>query len=131
MHGIPQPAAQGDQAGRADLLVLLTASPAVLSQDAQRSGELQRVRYAFTSLPTGNTLAMQRAVAATSGQQAEHFMLLHDQVQAFHLRYFDGEAWSDEWQQAELPRALEITIVLQGAGPQSRTYQFATLVTAD
>jgi type II secretion system protein J len=131
IHGIPQQAAQADHARRADLLVLLTPSPATLSQDSQLSGEWQRVRYVFTSLPTGDTLALQRAVAATSGKQTEHFMLLHDQVQAFHLRYFDGQTWSDEWQQAELPRALEITLVLQGAGPQSRTYQFATLVTAD
>ena len=132
IHGAPQQVDTADHARRADLLVMLTASPpAALNQGSQPSGEWQRVRYVFTPLPVGNTLALQRAVAAPHGQQTEHFMTLRDQVQAFQLRYFDGQTWSDEWQQAELPRALEITIVLQGAGPQSRTYQFATLVTAD
>ena len=132
IHGTPQHAAQAEDARRADQLVMLTAAPPVaLNQGTQPGGELQRVRYVFTAVPTGHTLALQRAVATTGGKQTEHFMPVHDHVQAFHLRYFDGQTWSDEWQQAELPRALEITIVVQSGGPQSRTYQFATLVTAD
>ena len=132
IHGTLQYAAQADAARRADHLVMLTAPPpAALSQGSQHSGELQRVRYVFTPLPTGKTLALQRAVVATSGTQTEHFMLVHDQVQEFYLRYFDGQMWADEWQQAELPRALELTIVVQSGGLQSRPYRFATLVTAD
>ena len=124
MHGTPQHAAQADGTRRADQLVMLTASPPA-------SGELQRVRYGFTALPTGNTFALQRAAATTGGKQTEHFMPVHEHVQTFHLRYFDGQTWSDEWQQAELPRAMEITLIVQSGGPQPRTYQFATLVTAD
>ena len=82
-------------------------------------------------MPTGKTLALQRAVVAASGTQTEHFMLVHEQVQECSLRYFDGQTWADEWQQAKLPRALELTIVVQSGGRQSRTYRFATLVTAD
>jgi len=135
IHGTLQ---QADNVRRADLLVMLTAPPPVaLSQGSQHSGELQRVRYVFTPLPSGKpspagkTLALQRAVAATSGTQTEHFAVVHDQVQEFHLRYFDGQTWADAWQQAELPRALELTVVVQSGGRQSRTYRFATLVTAD
>ena len=132
MHGTPQHAAQADATRRADSLVMLTPPPPVgLNQAAQPSGVVQRVRYVFSTVPTGHTLTLQRAVATVGGQQTEHFMLLHEHVQAFQLRYFDGQTWSDEWQQAELPRALEITLVVQSGGPQPRTYQFATLVTAD
>lgn len=132
IHGTPEPAAQADDARRADRLVLLTAAPpAGRNQDAQSSGALQRVRYVFTALPTGNTLALQRAVATPGGKQTERFMSVHEHVQTFHLRYFDGQTWSDAWQQAEVPRALEITLVVQSGGPQPRTYTFATLVAAD
>jgi len=124
IHGTPQQAAPVDATRRADRLVLLTAPPTL-------RGEPQRVRYVFTALPTGNTLTLERAVATTGGKQTERSTLLHDHVQAFQLRYFDGQTWSDEWQQAEVPRALEITLVVQSRGPQPRTYQFATLVTAD
>ena len=132
IHGTLQHAAQADEVRRVDLLVMLTAPPpAALSQGSQHSGELQRVRYVFTPLPTGKTLALQRAVVAASGTQTEHFMLVHEQVQECSLRYFDGQTWADEWQQAKLPRALELTIVVQSGGRQSRTYRFAALVTAD
>jgi len=132
IHGTPQPAAQANDTRRADRLELLTAPPPTgLKQSAQPGAELRRVRYIFTALPTDTALTLQRAVAATGGKQTERFVLLHEQVQAFHLRYFDGQTWSDEWQRAELPRALEITMVVQSGGRQSRPYRFATLVTAD
>jgi len=132
IHGTPQPAAQDDGARRADQLVLLIASPpAARNQGTPPGGAWQRVRYVFTPLPTGQTLALQRAAAATGGEHTERFVPLDDQVQAFQLRYFDGQTWSDAWQQAELPRALEITMVVQSGGPRPRAYQFATLVTAD
>lgn len=132
IHGTPEPVARADAPGRADRLVLLTAPPpAALHQDVPSSGALQRVRYVFTAAPTSHTLALQRAVAAMDGKQTEHFMPVHEHVQTFHLRYFDGQTWSDTWQQAEVPRALELTLVVQSAGPQPRTYTFATLVTAD
>jgi type II secretion system protein J len=132
IHGTPELAAPAGAPRRADRLVLLTA-PALPArhQDAQSSETLQRVRYVFTAAPTGNTFALQRAVALQGGKQTEHFMPVHEHVQTFHLRYFDGQTWSDAWQQAEVPRALEITMVVRSAGPQARTYQFATLVTAD
>lgn len=132
IQGTPASAAQANDARRADRLVLLTAAPpATLNQDAPSGGVLQRVRYVFTALPTGHTLALQRAVATPGGKQTERLMPVHEHVQTFHLRYFDGQTWSDAWQQAEVPRALEITIVVRSGGPQPRTYTFATLVAAD
>lgn len=136
IRGAPQQTAQAEGERHADHLVMI-AAPLPL-QDAQPGAagqrgraEPQRIRYILTALPDGKTLAMQRATATLSGNQAERFMLVHEQVQAFFLRYFDGQSWSHEWQQMELPRALEVTIVLQSGGPQPRTYHFATLVTAD
>ena len=58
-------------------------------------------------------------------------MVVPGQVQEFHVRYFDGQAWYTEWQRAELPRAVEITLIVQSAGTQARASRFATLVTAD
>jgi general secretion pathway protein J len=132
IRGTPQQTPQAEGERHADHLVMtLALPPAAPGQEAPRSEALQRIRYILTALPDGKALAMQRAVAVLSGNQPERFMLLHEQVQAFYLRYFDGQAWHDEWQQAELPHALEITIVLQGRGPQARTHRFVTLVTAD
>lgn len=131
IHGTRQQAAEDNDARRADDLVLLTPSPVGLNQGAQPGAQWQRVRYLFTPSLTGKTLALQRAVAATSGAQTERSILAHEQVHAFHVRYFDGRTWSDEWQQAELPRALAIILVVQSGGRQSRAYQFTTLVTAD
>jgi len=132
IYGTPGPVARAEAPRRVDRLMLLTVPPpAGFNQDAPSGGALQRVRYVFTASPTGHTLALQRAVATLGGKQTEHFMPVHEHVQIFHLRYFDGQTWSDTWQQAEVPRAMEITLVVQGGGLQPRTYTFATLVTAD
>jgi hypothetical protein len=61
----------------------------------------------------------------------ERMMVAHEQVQEFRVRYFDGQAWYAEWQRAELPRAVEITLAVQSVGAPARTSRFATLVTAD
>ena len=132
-YGIRSPAQQtaaqataGQPADRLEMIMAPTPG-----QEGQDRGAPQRIRYVLTALSEGKTLALQRAVAGTDGTQPERFMPLHNQVQTFTLRYFDGQTWYDEWQQAELPRALELTIVLQSGGIQPRTYRFATLVTAD
>jgi hypothetical protein len=138
LRGSPQQTVLAEGERHADYLVMLTA-PAPLAPDQaeqQRaaaqpsSADLRRIRYILTALPDGKTLALQRAVAVPGGQ-SERVMPLHEQMQAFYLRYFDGQSWYDEWQRAELPRAVEIIIVIQSAGRQARPYRFATLVTAD
>jgi len=59
-------------------------------------------------------------------------MVVHTQMQAFSMRYFDGQTWYAEWQRAELPQAVEVTLIVQSdGGAQARASRFATLVTAD
>lgn len=57
-------------------------------------------------------------------------MPLSERLTAFRLRYFDGGEWSDVWQQAALPRAVEITAVFRHPNQERRTHRFTTVVTA-
>jgi type II secretion system protein J len=122
-----------ETAGRqADRLAMLTLpSPGAPPEGAPHGGTLQRIRYVLDAVPDSKTRALQRAVSAPSEPQMERLMVVHEQVQEFRVRYFDGQAWYAEWQRAEPPRAVEITLVVQSAGAPARTSRFATLVTAD
>ena len=122
-----------ETAGRqADRLAMLTLpSPGAPPEGAPHGGTLQRIRYVLNAMPDSKTLALQRAVGAPSEQQMEQMMVVHTHVQEFRVRYFDGQAWYAEWQREELPRALEITLIVQSGGAQAHASRFATLVTAD
>ena len=122
-----------EAAGRqADHLAMLTLPSLGASSDGTpHDGTLQRIRYALNAVKASKTLALQRAVGAPSEPQMERMMVVQAQVQEFRVRYFDGQAWYAEWQRAELPRGVEITLIVQSAGTQARTSRFATLVTAD
>jgi hypothetical protein len=122
-----------ETAGRqADGLAMLTLpSPGAPSEGAPHGGTLQRIRYVLNAVPDSTTLALQRAVGAPSEPQMERMMVVHTQMQDFRVRYFDGQTWYAEWQRAELPRAVEITLIVQSAGAQAHASRFATLVTAD
>ena len=87
--------------------------------------------FLAAAAPEPDVLALQRAVGAPSEPQMERMMIVHAQVQEFRVRYFDGQTWYAEWQRAELPRAVEITLIVQSAGAPVRASRFATLVTAD
>jgi type II secretion system protein J len=135
-YGIGGPAPQlstSETAGRpADRLAMLTlSSPGAPPEGAPHGGTLQRIRYVLNTVPDSKTLALQRAVGAASEPQIERMMVVHRQVQALRVRYFDGQAWFAEWQRAELPRAVEITLMVQSGGAQAHATRFATLVTAD
>jgi type II secretion system protein J len=135
-YGIGGPAPQlsaSETAGRqADGLAMLTLpSPGVPHAGAPHGGTLQRIRYALTTVPDSKTLALQRVAGPASEPQMERTMVVHRQVQALRVRYFDGQAWLAEWQRAELPRAVEITLMVQSSGAQAHASRFATLVTAD
>jgi type II secretion system protein J len=128
MRGTAPQLATTETAGQqTDRLALLTLPP----EGAPHSGTLQRIRYVLNAVPNSKTLALQRAVGALSEPQMERMMVVQAQVQEFRVRYFDGQTWYAEWQRAELPRAVEITLMVQSAGAQARASHFATLVTAD
>jgi len=126
---IPTSETTGRQADRLAMLTLpsLGAPP----EGASHGSTPQRVRYVLKAVPDSKTLALQRVAGAPSEQQMERIIAVHEQVQEFRVRYFDGQTWYAEWQRAELPRAVEITLIVQSAGAQARTSRFATLVTAD
>ena len=120
------------QLSTSDSLALLTLpSPVAPLEGASHSRTWQRIRYVLNAVPDSKTLALQRVVGAPSEQQMERAMVVHSHVQEFRVRYFDGQAWHAEWQRAELPRALEITVIVQSDGAQARASRFATLVTDD
>jgi len=54
----------------------------------------------------------------------------YEECGAFHSAQ-RNQAWYAEWQREELPRALEITLIVQSGGAQAHASRFATLVTAD
>ena len=128
----PQLSASETAERQADRLAMLTLpSPGASSEGAPHGGTLQRIRYALNAVPASKTLALQRAVGTPSEPQTERMLVVPAQVQEFRVRYFDGQVWYEEWQRAELPRAVEITLMVQSAGAQARTSRFATLVTDD
>jgi len=128
----PQSSTLATEAGLADRLALLTRPPLVApSAGAEPRGAPQRIRYVLSPVPNSNTLALQRATGATSEKPLARLIPVQEQVQEFSVRYFDGQTWDDTWQRAELPRAVEITLVVQSGGAPARVSRFATLVTAD
>jgi general secretion pathway protein J len=90
-----------------------------------------RVYYELEVLEEQPILRLRRRVAAGDGAASSRLMTLSEQVQRFRLRYFDGQDWSDNWQRASLPRAVEVSLVLQTPGRQARLHRFTTMVTAD
>jgi type II secretion system protein J len=120
------------QLSASDSLAMLTLpSPMAPLEGASHSRAWQRIRYVLNAVPDSKTLALQRVVSTSNEQQMERVLVVHSHVQEFRVRYFDGQAWYAEWQRAELPRALEITLAVQSDGAQARASRFATLVTAD
>jgi type II secretion system protein J len=131
-YGIGGTAPQLSTTETADRLAMFTLpSPGAAPEGAPQGGTLQRIRYTLNTVLDSKTLALQRAVSAASEPQMERMMVVHRQVQELRVRYFDGQAWFAEWQRAELPRAVEITLMVQSGGAQAHASRFATLVTAD
>lgn len=116
---------------RLEMLVMPTL-PVSGNKDTLFSKAPQRIRYVSTPLPEGRVVALQRATAAVGrDDNVERFLLVHKHVQEFSVRYFDGQHWRSEWQQPEVPRALEIAVSVQGSGAQKKVYRFTTLVTVE
>src|SRR5262245_32573083 len=108
----PQLATTATAGQQTDRLAMLTLPP----EGVPHSGTPQRIRYILNAVPNSKTLALQRAVDVPTEPQMERIMVVQAQVQEFRVRYFDGQTWYVEWQRAELPRAVEITLIVQSAG---------------
>lgn len=129
-----QTAGQGTELSHGDHLEMLVLPPLPQNhaQDTPRRHGPQRIRYVFTPLRQGQEVALQRSTAAVGRDDSvERFRLVHEHIQEFSLRYFDGQRWRDEWQQPEVPQALEIAVSVRGGRQRARSYRFTTLVTAD
>jgi type II secretion system protein J len=133
IRGVAPQLSTSDTAGhQADRLAMLTLpSLGAPPEGAPHGRTPQRIRYVLNAVPDSKTLALQRVAGAPSEQQMERIMVVHEQVQEFRVRYFDGQTWYAEWQRVELPRAVEITLLVQSAAAQARASRFATLITAD
>ncbi|HEY7492075.1 MAG TPA: type II secretion system protein GspJ [Candidatus Tectomicrobia bacterium] len=120
--------------GDAERLEFLTGgSPAsgILPQPAPDVGVPQRIRYVLEPASADGTRLLKRAVMAVGSHTTERLIPLAEGVQELHFRYFDGQTWSDTWQQATPPRALEISVAFQARDGEVRTHGFSTIVTAD
>jgi type II secretory pathway component PulJ len=126
----PQRVFTGDTE-RLEFLTVVSPMSDTLFQPAPDAGVPQRVRYVLEPPAADGTRVLKRAVMALGSRTTERFVPLGEGVKELHLRYFDGQTWSDTWQQASPPRALEITVAFQSRSGESRTHRFSTLVTAD
>jgi type II secretion system protein J len=118
--------------GQGDRLAMLTLPAPLAPPESVQPGSVpQRIRYALSAIPDSKTLALQRSVDVPRESQQERVMVVHEHIQEFTVRYFDGQTWYTEWQRAELPQAVEIIFIVQSAGAQARASRFATLVTAE
>ncbi len=135
-HGItglaPQPAPVVPEGARSERLAL-RLFPAVSGAHlgAEQSGQPQYIRYVLSPIADRTTLALRRVVASGDATHNERSLLVHEHLHALQARYFDGQTWSDTWQHAAVPRAVEITLVVQSGGARPRMSRFATLVTAE
>jgi type II secretion system protein J len=90
----------------------------------------QRIRYALQAGSSDGAPILARTFTTADGETRERVMPLSERLASFDLRYFDGRQWSDAWQQAPLPHAVEITAVFRNPGQGARTHRFTTVVTA-
>ena len=73
-----------------------------------RNGELERLSYPLPDMPEQT---LPRVTSLLSG------------VSQFKLRYFDGSRWQTRWQASTLlPKAIEVTLVIQNKGTVSRIW---------
>jgi len=113
------------------LVALTEAQQSALPMSVSMPGLNQQVRYFLEPNTPHGALRLQRAVATAGAGTAERITLLHEQVQALNVRYFDGSTWHDEWQQTGLPQAIELVLTFQGGQRPVRSYRFATIIPLD
>jgi type II secretion system protein J len=109
-------------AGRASDVLMLHCT-ADGAQAEEGAGDIRMVELACESDEDGEGMVLLRRVTlnllATTVQEPTEEVVCRG-VRSFNLRYFDGVDWQDAWNSAEhdntLPRAVEATLELLGAG---------------
>lgn len=129
-HGIQSASAPEDSTG--DRLTLVTNAPTSLrAPEAAVAGGPQRIRYVLRADVDRPTKLLQRVVTPLHAAQPEKALPVHEQLHAMQVRYFDGQGWHDAWQQATLPHAVELSLLVQHGPAPARTLRFTTLITTD
>jgi prepilin-type N-terminal cleavage/methylation domain-containing protein len=104
-------------AGRLALTTALYPSP-----------RLQTVQYYLEPAANPGALALKRALVTPESGAIERVFPLSDRLSRLNVRYFDGQVWYDTWQRANLPRAVEITVMFQNTGRNTPEQRFTTVV---
>jgi prepilin-type N-terminal cleavage/methylation domain-containing protein len=89
---------------------------------------LQTVQYYLEPAANPGALALKRALVTPESGAIERVFPLSDRLSGFNVRYFDGQVWYDTWQRANLPRAVEITVMFQNTGRNTPEQRFTTVV---
>jgi prepilin-type N-terminal cleavage/methylation domain-containing protein len=107
-------------AARADGLMLTTT--------VDTPPGVQTIQYYLEPTTGEGRLALKRAILGGEERTIQRVMPLNERLYDFNVRYFDGQIWYDAWQRADLPRALEITLLFQSTGRTAQVYRFTAMV---
>jgi prepilin-type N-terminal cleavage/methylation domain-containing protein len=99
-----------------------------LTATADPSPGLQTIQYYLEPTAGAGYLTLKRALLSGEDRTIQRVMPLNERLYGFNVRYFDGRTWHDAWQRADLPRALEITVLFQNTGPAAQVHSFTTMV---
>jgi prepilin-type N-terminal cleavage/methylation domain-containing protein len=88
----------------------------------------QTIRYYLEPASREGTLVLKRALMTTENRSIQRVMSLSEHLSRLNVHYFDGKMWYDTWQRADLPRALEITIMFQNSGRKTSEHRFTTTI---
>jgi prepilin-type N-terminal cleavage/methylation domain-containing protein len=119
-YGIQESHLPHTSAAHADRLALTTA--------AYPPPGVQTIQYYLEPTTGEGHLTLKRALLIGEDRTIQRVMPLSERLYGLHVRYFDGQVWYDSWQRADLPRALEITVLFQDTGPTARVHRFTTMV---
>ena len=89
---------------------------------------LQTIQYYLEPTAGEGHLALKRALLSGEDRTIQRVMPLSERLYGLHVRYFDGQIWHDAWQRADLPRALEVTVLFQNTVRLAQVHRFTTTV---
>jgi len=111
-------------ASAASGMTFITASDS-RSGEERGPSDLTRVTYLVSPDETDTSLLRlhrkEEPSAGLSLQDDEEYVLLERSVRSFELEFFDGSSWFDVWDDPEIPRAVQVSLVLQRQVQESAT----------